>query len=137
MSLVRINQHPARAQLLLFAVAWLLAFGWLALVLSSRGHPVLAATTGMGALAMPVLWFVANEPVRLAFVGLSYATFPIGFVVSHVLLLVIYYGVFTPIGLVMRACGRDPLQRKFDRSAATYWERRSGAARPSDYLRQR
>ena len=29
---------------------------------------------------------------------------------------VIYYLVITPIGLIMRACGRDPMHRRFDRA---------------------
>jgi hypothetical protein len=34
---------------------------------------------------------------------------------------VTYYVVITPMGLVMRAGGRDLLLRQLDRSAATYW----------------
>jgi hypothetical protein len=34
---------------------------------------------------------------------------------------VVFYGVLTPIGLLMRLFGRDPLNRTFDRSATSYW----------------
>ena len=37
--------------------------------------------------------------------------FPIGWTVSQVILLLMFYGLFTPIGLVFRLIGRDPLQR--------------------------
>jgi hypothetical protein len=46
---------------------------------------------------------------------------PIGWAVSHLILLAVFYLVITPIGLVMRACGYDPLERRFDRTAKTYW----------------
>jgi hypothetical protein len=65
-----------------------------------------------------------------------YAAFPIGWVVSHVMLALIYYGVMTPIGLVMRLLGRDPLKRKLDRSADTYWEPREPIANSKRYFQQ-
>ena len=32
-----------------------------------------------------------------------------------------YYGVLTPAGLLMRLIGKDPMRRKYDHGAATYW----------------
>ena len=32
-----------------------------------------------------------------------------------------YYVVLTPAGLLMRLIGTDPMRRRFDREAATYW----------------
>ena len=49
-----------------------------------------------------------------------FAVFPIGWVVSHLLLGVVYFLVLTPIGLTLRALGRDPLERRFDQSASSY-----------------
>ena len=49
------------------------------------------------------------------------AAFPIGWTVSHLLLGSIFYLVITPIGLLLRALGHDPMERKFDREAKTYW----------------
>jgi hypothetical protein len=37
---------------------------------------------------------------------------------------VIFYGIFTPIGVVMRIAGRDAMCRKFDAAARSYWARR-------------
>ena len=42
----------------------------------------------------------------------------------------IYYGVFTPMGLVMRMTGRDVLGKKLDPSLPSYWHER-GAPRPA------
>lgn len=42
-------------------------------------------------------------------------------VVSPVMLAAIYFLVFTPTGLVMRAFGRDPLRLKRDAAAESYW----------------
>jgi len=68
--------------------------------------------------------------------GLTLALFPIGWVVSHVLLAVVYYLLLTPIGLVLRASGRDPLHRKIQPEAPSYWIERDGPRAPDTYFRQ-
>jgi hypothetical protein len=59
----------------------------------------------------------ANKPL---FIGLSVLAFPIGFVVSHVILGTLYYIVISPIGFLVRTFGHDPMQRGFE-NADTYW----------------
>jgi hypothetical protein len=45
-------------------------------------------------------------------------------VVSPLVLGVIFYGVFTPVGFAMRIAGRDIMKRRFEPGAKTYWVRR-------------
>jgi hypothetical protein len=45
----------------------------------------------------------------------------LGWVMTRVVMVVIFFVVVTPIGLVARASGRDLLQLKLDRDAKTYW----------------
>jgi hypothetical protein len=40
------------------------------------------------------------------------------------------------MALVMRAVGRDPLARRFDRDAQTYWVERGEQRDPARYFRQ-
>lgn len=42
-------------------------------------------------------------------------------IVSPLVLGIMFFLVITPIGLLMRALGKDPLRRRFDRGAPTYW----------------
>lgn len=52
-------------------------------------------------------------------------------VTNPLLLGLLFFAVVTPMGLAMRALGRDPLRRRFDRAAATYWiERRPPGPAP-------
>jgi hypothetical protein len=74
--------------------------------------------------------------MRRVYVGMMYATFPIGWVVTHVLLTAIYFAVFTPIGLALRLAGRDPMTRRLDPAATTYWIRRERTPQPRDYFSQ-
>ena len=46
----------------------------------------------------------------------------ISLVVTHVILVAVYYGVIVPTGVVMRAMGHDPMKRRYEPEKATYWE---------------
>jgi hypothetical protein len=92
----------------------------------------------LAAVGGVLVWLsvVAPRYVRPVFIVASVVTYPIGLVVGELMLLVIYFSVFTPVAVVFRLIGRDALERKIDRGAATYWrvkERRGDAA---SYFRQ-
>jgi len=40
---------------------------------------------------------------------------------TRIILFLLFYVVLTPVGMVMRLLGRDPLKRKLDRSCSSYW----------------
>lgn len=61
---------------------------------------------------------------------------PIGFVASYLVLALLYFCVLTPIGILMRSVGYDPLKRKLDNGADTYWVRRERQRKRGDYFRQ-
>ena len=44
----------------------------------------------------------------------------LGWINTRILLSVIYYGLVTPMGIVRRRFGRDPMQRRFEPGVATY-----------------
>ena len=69
-------------------------------------------------------------------VGTMVLTFPIGLVLSHVLVAAAYYLVLTPAALVLRLFRRDPLARAWEPEATSYWVRRAPAPDPSRYFRQ-
>lgn len=61
----------------------------------------------------------------------------LGWINTRLILGLIYYLIFTPIGLVMRILGKDPLHRKFDKQATSYWNISPRTAIPKEqYLRQ-
>ncbi|MDI1319872.1 MAG: SxtJ family membrane protein [bacterium] len=136
MSLIHINSRPAARQLLVFAAAWLVFVGMLGLMQWAKARPAAALVCWILAAGVPAVGAVWREGLRLLYVGLSYATYPIGWVVSTIVLGVIYYAVLTPIGLILRVCGHDPLQRRADRRAVSYWHKRPGPRPPASYFRQ-
>jgi len=58
----------------------------------------------------------------------------LGKIVSPVALGLLFYGVITPIGLVFRLAGKDPLRLKYDRGAESYWIRREPPGPPPDSM---
>ncbi len=137
MGLIEIEHHPTRRQLATFSVIWLLFFGaaalWAARHTASWFAP---AACGIVAVFVPVVGSMMPEFLRRVYVGLAYAALPIGLVVSFVILAVIYYGVLTPIGLLMRLLGHDPLSRRFDPDSPSYWSDREQHDQLEQYFRQ-
>ncbi|HUU10577.1 MAG TPA: SxtJ family membrane protein [Phycisphaerae bacterium] len=135
MALIEINWRPDRRRLRGFGLAAIVAFGalgaWIFFRHTVFGCPMDAATAQAVAGVLwavagisGVLALVAPRALRPLYLGLSLVSAPVGFLVSHLALAGVYYLVVTPIGLVMRLLGHDPLHRRFDPDARTYWVRR-------------
>ena len=56
-------------------------------------------------------------------------------VVSPVILGLIFFGLFTPIGVVMRLAGRDAMKRAWEPARPSYWERREPPGPAEDSFR--
>lgn len=60
-----------------------------------------------------------------------------GFVMSRVILTLLYYLVLTPIGLLAKIIGKKFMPLGFDKSVTTYWEKRENVIKHQiDYERQ-
>lgn len=122
MAALPINTSPGRRELTVFGFVLPVAVALAGLVVSRRvdSATVPALIWGVGG-ALALVYLVARPLRRPIFVGFSYAAYPIGWVVSHVLLLLIFAVVVTPIALLLRLLGKDPLARRLDPSATSYW----------------
>ncbi len=137
MAIIEINKNPSRRDLNVFGLLFLLFAGVIGAGLYFRSGAHEAARAVWIAGALLTLLYFAIPPLRRPFyLGWLYVTFPIGFVLSHVILGAVFYLVFTPAGLVMRLLGKDPLHRRFDGAAATYWVEHDPHSDPKRYFRQ-
>jgi hypothetical protein len=136
MSLIRINKNPSSRQLIVFASSWLVFMGALGAVGWFRGRHGHAAVFWILAAALPVAGLASRSLLRIVFLGLSYATYPIGIVVSNTVLALVYYLALTPIGLTMRLFRYDPLARKIDPAAQSYWTPRNPDKPGESYFKQ-
>ena len=58
----------------------------------------------------------------------------LGKIVSPVALGILFFGVFGPMGIVMRWLGKDPLRLKRDAQAASYWIARDPPGPPPESM---
>jgi len=138
MPLIEIDWNPGRRQLRVFGLSamaasivltvvlllvWGLAIGW-AVVVLSVGTAILLCS-----LVLP-------RAARIIYVALSAVGLPIGFVVSFILLAAFYFLLLTPLALLFRLIGRDPLHRRFDRGQDSYWVPRKPTAGLDRYFHQ-
>lgn len=137
MALLEINRNPSRRDLAWFGVVLLLFFAVIGGVLGRALHSDAVRNVMWGAgTVLAVVYYAVPGLRRPMFVGWMYAAYPMGFVVSHLLLGLVYFGVVTPIGLLVRAVRHDPMARRFDRSAQTYWIAREQNQDVRRYFRQ-
>lgn len=136
--MIEINRNPSARELRIFVMLVVPAFFAVAGSLAYwkfHAPRVGVAVWLVGAVLMLVGLAVPNMR-RPLYVGWMIAVYPIGWTVSHVILLIVFYLVITPIGLVVRLFGRDPMERRLDRKASTYWIARNTERKPSSYFRQ-
>jgi hypothetical protein len=55
-----------------------------------------------------------------------------GSVVNPIVLGVLFFAVFTPVGLVLRLAGRDAMARRWDAARPSYWVERDPPGPPED-----
>jgi hypothetical protein len=134
MPLVEIDRHPSRQQLALFTLLWIAVFGLPAAL--AKSHSPASAVLGAVALGVPAAGWVVPGLMRWIYLLACYATFPVGWVLSYVVLAAAFYLVLTPTGWIMRLAGYDPMQRRFDRQAQSYWTSRRDPDRRARYFRQ-
>jgi hypothetical protein len=137
MALIERRTDPSARDLRWFG-AILLAFFGLVGVLVWRATGSLAWPRLIwGAAGVLAVAYYAVKPLRRPlFVGWSYVTYPIGWVIFHLLMATVYFVLFTVVGMLMRLFGYDPLTRRLDRSAATYWVKHEEHPDVSSYFRQ-
>ena len=123
------NWNPNLAERKKFAVSLIIGFPVLALIFTGVGMIKTHSVTipnfclwlgGIGFAVGVVFWLIPqiSRPFYLVWYFLACC---MGFVTGNVLLSLFFYVVITPLGLLMRLGGRDPLRKKFDRTTPTYW----------------
>jgi len=133
-----IEFHPARRKLRQFAGICLVFFAalacWQGFV---RGHPAWACGLAVAAIVLGVGGFLLPQALRLVYVGATVVSFPVGWAVSNLLLALVFYGIFTPVGLAFRILGRDALRRRRQPAhVSTYWQPKAAAPDAASYFRQ-
>ena len=138
MSLVEIDWNPKSKQLQ--------SFGKIALVASAVISLLLYLLKGVAIQWVLIIFasgfiifiisMISLKLTKMIYLGMILVTLPIGWVVSFILLSAFYFLLLAPLGLIFRLIGRDPLCRKFDPNAKSYWLSRQQPKGPEQYFHQ-
>jgi hypothetical protein len=122
MPLLQLNLNPSQKELRYFAGLWFPAFWGVVGYLVFRRHvAVVPFVIWSCAAAQTLVGLALPATIRPAFLLMMRASYPIGWVMSHVALVFVYFVFITPIGWLIRVF-HDPMRRKFDSSAGSYWD---------------
>jgi|ERR1043166_7595630 hypothetical protein len=132
-----IPTDPAPKVLRQFAGAWLVFFlAFAAHQGIARGHHLLAGVIAVAAVIVGATGLIWPAAIRWLFVGWMMLAFPIGWLVSQVMLLVMFYFLLTPVALFFRIIGRDALRRKAAAGESSYWRVKESPQSIRNYFRQ-
>ena len=128
---------PTERMLRQFAALWLGFFGVIAAWQWFVHHrPAVAAFLVCLSLTVGLFGLLRPASIKPLFIGCTLVTFPIGWIVSRLVLGFVFYGLFAPLGLLFRLMGRDPLQLRRRPNATTYWLTKPAPTDPKRYFRQ-
>jgi hypothetical protein len=142
--LVKMSWNPSERQLRQFGLCATIAGPLLGWIVMGRTAPstwepsqalALAAFAMLGLLG-GLLGAFRPSSLKLVFIAVTLLTIPIGMVLGELMLLIVYFGIFTPVAALFRLIGRDALHRRFEPAASSYWAPKARAANAREYFRQ-
>jgi hypothetical protein len=129
--------NPSRKVLRQFAALWLVCF--MALGASqyfAKGRPQLGLALAAAAVIIGLPGLIWPPLLRWLFVACTVLTFPIGWLISLLVLWALYFLVLTPVAVFFRLRGRDLLGRKPAPERDSFWEPKQTPRDLRSYFRQ-
>lgn len=132
--LVQMNWSPTARQLRQFGAAFLIVLPLVAWFWGASSVWLLSLVV-VGLIVSLVAWF-APSLVRPVFIVVSLMAIPIGLVVGELVLMLLYLGLFVPIGMLFRITGRDSLRRRMNAAVDSHWSKKAQPSSARSYYRQ-
>lgn len=103
-------------------------------ILARQGR--IELSTSLISVAFFVLAFILIEPLKPIYISWMRLAFILSWVNTRLILCIMFYLIFAPIGLVMSLFGVDLLERKIEKNKKSYWkEKEKKEFNPLDYER--
>jgi len=131
-----VKWRPDARELRRFAIAMLIGFSLLGLLAAWRANGI--GTTSIVLWSIGIFLAVAAFVPglgRVAYLGVYLPTSIIGYVVSNVMLALMFFVVITPLGIVLRLMGKDLLQERREKDK-TQWKPVKTIKTEDSYYRQ-
>lgn len=117
---------------LIMAVAFLLIGGLI--FLKQKHFPLSCVFISAAFLTLVLTRPLILKPVYIIWMGLA---FLLSWVNTRLILITVYYLIFTPIGLMLKILSIDTLDRRIEKIKASYWHKKEGNHSPQGgYERQ-
>ncbi len=118
-----INTKPSTKDLRNFGLTFCAVFIAFAGIVYWKHH-----TINTGLLAASAFFLLSGlifprilKPLQIGWMAFGFA---LGWINTRLVLGIIFFVVFTPVGLLMRATGKDLLNERIDKSRHSYWIKR-------------
>ena len=137
MPLIELNTRPSPKQVRTFGAVGMplslvvgASIAWLRFQV-----PPVAVSLLVAAVVVEAMTWIVPPVVRALMIGFNVITYPLAWTFSHLALALLFFGVLTPLGWMVRVIHGDPLARRRDDRLASYWMPRR-AASLERYFRQ-
>lgn len=146
MAIVDINWNPTRKELRWFAGLLIIFCGIVAWMLNESSQPIastlprvispFAVAIAVAGAVIGITGLARPDWVRYVYVAWMVAVSPIAFVVSNLIVAIVFYLVVAPIGFAMKLVRRDALHLEFRDETTSYWQEKQMPKDPRRYFRQ-
>lgn len=130
------NIKSERSDLRKFGLAMgiIFALGGFYLLWKKNDYFLYSFIVGIAFIVSGLFLPVLLKPLQKVWMALAVV---MGFIMTKVIMLIAFYGMVTPIGLIGRLCGKKFLDLEMDKKASSYWiERKQVPVEKSRYERQ-
>lgn len=131
-----INWRPNSRELRRFAVAMLIGFTVLGLLAMWRGGGIVTTSIVLWTVGvvLAIATFIPGLG-RVSYLAVYLPTSIIGYVVSNVLLTLMFFLVITPLGIILKLMGKDLLQQRRQKDTSQ-WTPVKAVKTEDSYYRQ-
>jgi hypothetical protein len=113
-----------------------IAFLVIAILVAIRGRRSIVPVSAVSAIFFAFA-VICPQYLKYVYIFWMRLAFVLGWVNTRLILCILFYLVFTPIGLAMRLFGADLLDKKIDKNKASYWHKKERKDFvPAEYERQ-
>ena len=119
-----------------FGITMGIAFSLITILLIIR-HKYSILPTSVISLVFFVFTLIAPNLLRPIYIIWMRLAFMLGWINTRLILFIMFYLIFTPIGLAIRLLRVDLLDRKIYKNRKSYWRKKEGRVfNPLDYEKQ-
>ncbi len=99
------------------------ALGLLALLLfwKDKSPAIYFAYIGGSIFFLGIVYPISLKPLYISWMSFAVV---LGFIMTRLILSLLFILIFTPAGIVIRLLGKDPLNQKIEKQKSSYWIKR-------------